>query len=41
MMEKYACFHMKVVRSIARPIRGIARQMGDFNLEGILGSIHL
>ena len=33
--------NMPVVRSLARPIHGIARQMGDSNLEGILGSIHL
>ena len=26
-LEKYACFHMGVVRSISRPIHGIARQM--------------
>ena len=34
-------FHVRVVRSIARPIHGIARQMGDSNLEEILGSRHL
>ena len=28
---KYACFHMGVVRSIGRPIHGIARQMGASN----------
>ena len=28
---KYACFHMEVVRSIRRPIHGIARQMGAPN----------
>ena len=38
---KYACFHMGVVRSISRPIHGIARQMGASNLEGILGSRHI
>ena len=37
----YACFHMGVVRSISRPIRGIARPMGASNLEGIVGSRHL
>ena len=26
MMEKFACFHMEVVRSISRPVYGIARQ---------------
>ena len=28
---KYACYHMGVVRSISRPIHGIARQMGATN----------
>ena len=28
---KYACFHTGVVRSISRPIHGIARQMGASN----------
>ena len=28
---KYACFHMGVVRSISRLIRGIAWQMGASN----------
>ena len=37
MMEKYACFHMGLVRSISRPIHGIARQMGSFNLRGHFG----
>ena len=41
MTEKCACFHMRVVRSLARPIHGIARQMGDSNLDGILGIRHL
>ena len=39
MMEKYACFHLGVVRSISRHIHGIARQMGASNC--ILGSRHL
>ena len=29
--EKYACFHMEVVRSLSRLIHGIARQMGASN----------
>ena len=28
---KYACFHLGVLRSISRPIHGIARQMGASN----------
>ena len=32
---------MPVVRSLARPIHGIARQIADSNYEGILGSRHL
>ena len=41
MIETNACFHMGVVRSIRRPIYGIARQMGASNSEGNLGSRHL
>ena len=40
MMEN-ACFHMGVMRSIGRPIHGIAGQMGASNCEGILDSRHL
>ena len=35
---KYACFHIGVVRSISRPIHGIAKQKGASNFEGIFGS---
>ena len=34
---KYAWFYMGVMRSISSTIRGIARQMGASNEEGIFG----